>query len=144
MVRFLYRAALVNHDTIVTLMVFQVVVILAVAQCNITLFGKKQLLDSVFIDHISTVIRRGGGTAYLMDRFQLCAVGCISIGDGTSLNVTTLDKFKQLYDILLIPLFKFLVEFSLVSQVALCSLCCVGHLSGVGIISENPCSHARE
>ena len=65
-------------------MVFQVVVILAVAQCNITLFGKKQLLDSVFIDHVSAIIGSDGNAAYLMDCSQLCAVGSISIGDGTS------------------------------------------------------------
>ena len=40
MVRFLYRAALVNHNPVITLMVFQVVMILAVTQCHITIFGK--------------------------------------------------------------------------------------------------------
>ena len=58
MVRLLYRAALVDDYPVVTLMVFQVVVILAVAQSNITLFGKKQLLDSVFIDHIAAIVSR--------------------------------------------------------------------------------------
>ena len=43
MVRFLYRAALVNHYPVITLMVFQVVMILAVTQCHITFFGKKGL-----------------------------------------------------------------------------------------------------
>ena len=84
MVRFLYRAALVNHNPVITLMVFQVVVILAVTQCHITFFGKKQLLNTVLIDHISTIVRRGGSAAYLMDSFQLCAAGTISIGNRTT------------------------------------------------------------
>ena len=79
-----YRAALADDYPVIPLMVFQVVVILAVAQSNITLFGKKQLLDSVFIDHIAAIVSRCGCTAYLMDCSQLCAVGSISIGDGTS------------------------------------------------------------
>ena len=62
-------------------MVFQVVVILAVAQSNITLFGKKQLLDSVFIDHIAAIVSRCGCTAYLMDCSQFRAVSTISIGN---------------------------------------------------------------
>ena len=84
MARLFYRAALADDYPVIPLMVFQVVVILAVAQSNITLFGKKQLLDSVFIDHVSAVIGSGGSTAYLMDCSQLCAVGSINIGDSTS------------------------------------------------------------
>ena len=84
MVRFLYRAALVNHYPVITLMVFQVVMILAVTQCHITFFGKKQLLNTVLIDHVSAIVRRGGSAACLMDSFQLCAVGCINIGNRTS------------------------------------------------------------
>ncbi len=64
-----------------TLMVLQVVMILAVTQSNITLFGKQQLLNTVLIDHVSAIVRRGGSAACLMDSFQLCAVGCISIGN---------------------------------------------------------------
>ena len=67
MVRFLYRAALVDDYPVITLMVFQVIVILAVAQSNIAFFRQQKLLHSVFIDHISAVIRRGGSAAYLMD-----------------------------------------------------------------------------
>ena len=84
MVRLLYRAALVDDYPVVTLMVFQVIVILVVTQSYITLFGKKQLLDSVFIDHVSAIVRRGGSAACLMDSFQLCAVGTISIGNRTT------------------------------------------------------------
>ena len=94
MVRLLYRAALVDDYPIVTLMVFQIIMVLVVAQSNITLFGKKQLLDSVFIDHVSAVIGSGGRTAYLMDCSQLCAVGSISVGDGTS--VTESHHIRQI------------------------------------------------
>ncbi len=48
MARLFYRAALADDYPVIPLMVFQVVVILAVAQSNITLFGKKQLLDYRF------------------------------------------------------------------------------------------------
>ena len=84
MVRFLYRAALVDYYPVIPLMVFQVIVILVVTQSYITLFGKKQLLDSVFIDHVSSIVRRRGGSTYLMDCSQLCAIGSINIGDSTS------------------------------------------------------------
>ena len=40
---------------VITLMVFQVVMILAVTQCHITFFGKKQLLNTVLIDHIAAI-----------------------------------------------------------------------------------------
>jgi len=94
MVRLFYRTALADDYPVIPLMVFQVIVILAVAQSNITLFGKKQLLDSVFIDHVSAVIGSGGSTAYLMDCSQLCAVGSISVGDGTS--VTESHHIRQI------------------------------------------------
>ena len=84
MVRFLYRAALVNHNPVITLMVFQVVMILAVAQSNIAFIGQQQLLNTVLIDHVSAIVRRGGSAACLMDSFQLCAVGTISIGNRTT------------------------------------------------------------
>ena len=81
MVRLLYRAALVDDYPVITLMVFQVVMILAVTQSNITLISQQQLLNTVLIDHVSAIVRRGGSAACLMDSFQLCAVGCISIGN---------------------------------------------------------------
>ena len=87
MVRLFYRTALADDYPVIPL-------ILAVAQSNITLFGKKQLLDSVFIDHVSAVIGSGGSTAYLMDCSQLCAVGSISVGDGTS--VTESHHIRQI------------------------------------------------
>ena len=68
MVRFLYSAWLVDNYPVVPLMVFQIVVILlSSGQVDIALFGKKHLLHSVFIDHISAVIGSGGSAAYLMD-----------------------------------------------------------------------------
>ena len=84
MVRLLYRAALVDDYPVVALMVFQVIVILAVTQSNITLISQQQLLNTVLIDHVSAIVRRGGSAACLMDSFQLCAVGCIGIGDGAA------------------------------------------------------------
>ena len=84
MVRLLYRAALVDDYPVITLMVFQVVMILAVTQSNITLISQQQLLNTVLIDHVSAIVRRGGSAACLMDSFQLCAVGTISIGNRTT------------------------------------------------------------
>ena len=84
MVRLLYRAALVDDYPVVPLMVFQVVMVLAVAQSNIAFIGQQQLLNIVLIDHVSAIVRRGSSAACLMDSFQLCAVGCIGIGDGAA------------------------------------------------------------
>ena len=72
------------HNPVITLMVFQVVMILAVAQSNIAFIGQQQLLNTVLIDHVSAIVRRGGSAACLMDSFQLCAVGTISIGNRTT------------------------------------------------------------
>ena len=81
MVSLLYSATLVDYYTVVPLMVFQVVMVLAVAQSNIAFIGQQQLLNTVLIDHVSAIVRRGSSAACLMDSFQLCAVGCISIGN---------------------------------------------------------------
>ena len=58
-------------------------------------------------------------TAALVGKFKTLieANGTIDSIDewGKRLNVTTLGKFKQLYDILVIPLFKSLVKFPLES-----------------------------
>ena len=77
MVRLLYSAALVDDYPVVTLMVFQVVMILAVAQSNIAFIGQQQLLNIVLIDHVSAIVRRGSSAACLMDSFQLRAVGTV-------------------------------------------------------------------
>ena len=82
MVRFLYRAALVNHNPVITLMVFQVVVILAVTQCHITFFGKKQLLNTVLIDHIAAIHSRNRiarTICLLIHHAPLDAVGSIAM-----------------------------------------------------------------
>ena len=75
MVRLLYSAALVDDYPVVPLV--QVVMILAVAQSNIALIGQQQLPNTVLIDHVSAIVRRGGSTACLMDSFQLRAVGTV-------------------------------------------------------------------
>ena len=94
MVRLLYSATLVDYYTVVPLMVFQVVMVLAVAQSNIAFIGQQQLLNTVLIDHVSAIVRRGGSAACLMDSFQLCAVGTISIGNRTT--VTERDHIGQI------------------------------------------------
>ena len=74
MVRFLHSTRLVDHYTVVTLMIFQVVMILlGTGQVDVTLFCEYQLLSTVFIDHIAAIVSRCGCTAYLMDCSQLCA-----------------------------------------------------------------------
>ena len=70
MVRLLDRSTLVNNHTVVALMVFQVIMVLAVSQGDITLFRQQQLLRAVFIDHIPAIVCRGGRTACLM-RIQI-------------------------------------------------------------------------
>ena len=67
--------ALVDDYPVVPLV--QVVMILAVAQSNIALIGQQQLPNTVLIDHVSAIVRRGGSTACLMDSFQLRAVGTV-------------------------------------------------------------------
>ena len=85
MARLFYRAALADDYPAIPLMVFQVVVILAVAKSNITLFGKKQLLDSVLIDHIAAIVSRCGCTAYLMDCSQPVSYTHLYFGSSQSM-----------------------------------------------------------
>ena len=80
MVRFLNSPALADDHSIIALMVFQVVMVLAVSQSNITLFRQQVFLASVFIDHIPAIVCRGGRTPYFMNRAKLCAVCRIQIG----------------------------------------------------------------
>ena len=80
MVRFLDRSTLVNNHTVVALMVFQVIMVLAVSQGDITLFRQQVFLRAVFIDHIAAIVCRGGRTPYFMHRAQLRAISRIQIG----------------------------------------------------------------
>ena len=82
MVSFLHSARLVDHYTVVTLMVLQIVMILlGTGQVDVTLFGELQLLSTVFIDHITAIVSRCGCTTYLIDCSQFRAVSTISIGN---------------------------------------------------------------
>ena len=98
MVRFLNSPALADDHSIIALMVFQVVMVLAVSQSDIAFFCQQVLLISILIDHIPAIVRCGGRTACLMHRAKLCTISRIQIGIVFPFpNVTLLGKFKQLY-----------------------------------------------
>ena len=98
MVRFLNSPALADDHSIIALMVFQVVMVLAVSQSDIDFFCQQVLLISILIDHIPAIVRCGGRTACLMHRAKLCTISRIQIGIVFPFpNVTLLGKFKQLY-----------------------------------------------
>ena len=80
MVRFLNSPALADDHTVVALMVFQIIMVLAVSQGDVAFFCQQVFLAAVFIDHIPAIVRCGGRTACLMHRAKLCAVGSIRVG----------------------------------------------------------------
>ena len=88
---------LVDNYAIVLLMILQVVVILLIGQRNMSGISEQQLLYTIFIDHISAIVRCGGSVSCLVHCAQLRAVHCIRIRVLPSLNVTLLGEFKQLY-----------------------------------------------
>ena len=83
-VGFLHCTATVYYCSVITLMVFHVVVISVGGQIYITLIGKQAFGCSIFIDHVSAVVRSGGYTAYHMHRAELLSVVSVGIGNGTS------------------------------------------------------------
>ena len=62
MVHLLYSSVLVDDHAVISLMVLQVVVVLAVGQGDITGFCQQQFLHTVFIDHVAAIVRCGGRT----------------------------------------------------------------------------------
>ena len=74
---------LIYNYAIVSLMILQVVVILLIGQRNMSGISAQQLLCTIFIDHIATIIRCTGSIAYRMHRAQLRAIHCIRISNGT-------------------------------------------------------------
>ena len=86
MVGFLHRTAAVDDHTVIALMVLQVIVVLVtVGQVNVPFLRLQFLLGSIFIDHISTVVSRGGRTVYYMYRSQLLAVCRVQVSNRTSI-----------------------------------------------------------
>ena len=63
-------------------MILQVVVILLIGQRNMSDISEQQLLCTIFIDHIATIIRCTGSVAYRVHSAQLRAVHCIRISNG--------------------------------------------------------------
>ena len=80
MVRFLNCSRGTDDHTVITLVVFQIIMVLSIRQSNITLFRQQQLLRAVFIDHIPAIVRRGDRTACLMHCAQLRTISRIQIG----------------------------------------------------------------
>ena len=82
--RFLYISIFIYNYPVVSLMIFQIVMILLVRQRNIPLFSQQQLLNTVFIDHIIAIVRLGGANIfYVVECTEFPAVGCIDIGKST-------------------------------------------------------------
>lgn len=84
-VGFLYRSAVVYYYTIVTLMVFQVVIIGAVDQIYLTLVVQQAFGRPVFIDYVAAVVSRSGCTINYMRCSQLRAIGTIHVADGVTI-----------------------------------------------------------
>ena len=61
------------------------VMVYTVAQGNITLFGKKILTDTIFIDHAPTIVRRRGSRTHFMQCAELRAVCRIRISNGAAI-----------------------------------------------------------
>ena len=80
MIRLLNSSRGTDDHTVITLVVLQVIMVLAVSQGDIALFRQQVFLRAVFIDHIAAIVRCGGRTACLMHRAKLCAVGSIRVG----------------------------------------------------------------
>ena len=85
MVGFLHYAATVYYCSVITLMVFHVVVISVGGQIYITFIRQQAFGCSVFIDHVAAVVRCGGYTAYYMHRAEFLTVVGVGIGNGTSI-----------------------------------------------------------
>ena len=79
MIRLLNSSRGTDDHTAITLVVLQVIMVLAVSQGDIALFRQQVFLRAVFIDHIAAIVSRGGRTSCFMHRAQLCAVSCIQI-----------------------------------------------------------------
>ena len=84
MVRFLHCSVLVDDHSVVSLMILQVVVVLAVGQGDVAGFRQQQFLHTVFIDHVAAIVRCGGCTIDDMLGAELGSVGCISVFNGAS------------------------------------------------------------
>ena len=80
MVRFLYRSRGTDDHTVVALMVFQIIMVLAVSQGDVAFFCQQVFLAAVFIDHTAAIVRCSSCTSYLMNRTQLRAIRRIQIG----------------------------------------------------------------
>ena len=67
-------------------MVFQVIIVGSGAvQIDVSFFRQQQLLDAIFIDHISRVVSGDGWTIQYMYRTEFSSVRCIQVSDGTSI-----------------------------------------------------------
>ena len=60
-------------------------VMAVVRQIHISRFGKQQLGRTVFIDHISAVIRCCGCTICNMYRAELLSIRCVQVSDGIAI-----------------------------------------------------------
>ena len=80
MVRFLNCSRGTDDHTVITLVVFQVVMVFTVSQGDIAFFRQQVFLTAVFIDHTAAIVRCSSCTSYLMNRTQLRAICRIQIG----------------------------------------------------------------
>lgn len=80
---FLHNSSLIDNHPVIPLMVFQVIMILAIIQRDISLFREQQFGDIVFIDHIPAIVRCCGNAAYLMNCAELRSICSIQIRNRT-------------------------------------------------------------
>ena len=96
MVRLFHCTALADDHTVVSLMVLQVVVVLAVGQGKVSRFRQQQLLHTVFIEHVAAIVRRFTDTSgnRPLHHAQLRAVRGIDVVGAWS--VCIVDAFGQI------------------------------------------------
>ena len=67
-------------------MIFQVIIVGGGAiQVDVPFFCQQQLLGTIFIDHISAVIRGGGCTICYMHRVEFSTVSGVQVSDGIAI-----------------------------------------------------------
>ena len=95
MVHFFNITTLVYNHTVITQMILDKIVILRIGQCNIASFCKQLDRDSIFIDHITTIVNTGSSTSNLIRSTVFYTVGIIQIKNVFPLsNITKIGKFK--------------------------------------------------
>ena len=85
MIHLLHTTVLTHDHTVITLMIFQVIMILAINKGNISQLRQQSSEHTIFIDRIVKVISSCGLSSYYMRCSELYSFGIIKIGNDTSI-----------------------------------------------------------